>query len=780
MARPARATDSMRHGLAYRSRGSRVRLAALYFAEALPAPPPGSVELRIGARVIAMNAQGARWTALAAVLLAASGFGIGTAAPARGLDAELPAVARPQYRAGGATRFHSTVFFIPAPDEVGVAAVGAAHSFDLGELGDAEEVRFLRPASEAQVSLSSRYLVKPGRPFRERGGTLRGDYIVFALDMAPTGVRVLEPEPGSLDPPGSRVRILGIPNELAQDEDDVFGTVVEVTDTRMEVDLDVPADLRGWGGAPVVSDETGRVLGILQGAWPVRGTYRVGVAPIHGVLEALERPLAEGLGQPLSYYAEYGWELPEARGNPFAQEKPEAPALPPLEVARRTPSGATGDGGGTGTTPPRRYLEPQPGAEARLRLKVEYPEPGGVVGNPTGGFLAGHAMAVLGEFKKFDVVFVIDTSGSTSEPTGQDINGNGQVGQAKLGGVGTLFGLGTTDPGDSILAAEIMAARQLLQSLDPRSTRVAVVSFAGVVAGDPRGFRQRVVRPAVTEEPLTTDYQRIDAALSRIFQRGPDGMTHMAAGVDQATIELLGLRGALSQRDPDSDKVVLFFTDGQPTLPYEGLPAENVRAVLRAAERARRGSIRIHSFALGPSALEGPIAPVEMASITEGYFTPVRSPGDLVQVVEIIRFTDIEAIEVRNLTTEQGADHVQLNADGSWSALVPLAAGRNRLEVVARADDGRSERQELELQYAPGETDPEVPRQLVTQRNRLLERKLLELRRGRIAAERAAAEAARKELLIEIERERATAAERAARQRKELELSVEEEGDGAS
>jgi len=49
MARPVRATDSTRHRVASRSRWSRVRLAALYFAEALPTPPPGPVKLRIGA-----------------------------------------------------------------------------------------------------------------------------------------------------------------------------------------------------------------------------------------------------------------------------------------------------------------------------------------------------------------------------------------------------------------------------------------------------------------------------------------------------------------------------------------------------------------------------------------------------------------------------------------------------------------------------------------------------------------------------------------------------------
>ena len=105
----------------------------------------------------------------------------------------------------------------------------------------------------------------------------------------------------------------------------------------------------------------------------------------------------------------------------------------------------------------------------------------------------------------------------------------------------------------------------------------------------------------------------------------------MAAGVDQATIELLGLRGGSLGADPESEKIVLFFTDGQPTLPYEaGFEADNVRAVLRAADRARRapasGSTPSRS-ARRPST--GPIATVEMAERTDGYFTPVRRPGDL-------------------------------------------------------------------------------------------------------------------------------------------------------
>jgi molybdenum-dependent DNA-binding transcriptional regulator ModE len=68
---------------------------------------------------------------------------------------------------------------------------------------------------------------------------------------------------------------------------------------------------------------------------------------------------------------------------------------------------------------------------------------------------------------------------------------------------------------------------------------------------------------------------------------------------------------------------------------------------------------------------------------------------------------------------------------------------------------------------------------LVAKRNELLEQRLIELRRGRMDAERAAAEQARRDLQLEIERERAAAAEAAERQRKELELEVDEDAGGS-
>jgi hypothetical protein len=209
-------------------------------------------------------------------------------------------------------------------------------------------------------------------------------------------------------------------------------------------------------------------------------------------------------------------------------------------------------------------------------------------------------------------------------------------------------------------------------------------------------------------------------------------------------------------------------------LPYDPIyEADNVKAVLRAADRAGRAGLRIHSFAIGPEALEGPIAVVEMASRTGGYFTPVRQPGDLVEVIENVSLADVEHLEVRNATTGEAATELVINADGSFGAIVPLQTGKNRVEVVARTDDGEEARAEVLLQYAPGAPPPALPRELVVQRNRLLEKRLVELKRERVAAEREQAESMRREILVEIDRERAAAKERAERQRKELDLEAE-------
>jgi len=336
----------------------------------------------------------------------------------------------------------------------------------------------------------------------------------------------------------------------------------------------------------------------------------------------------------------------------------------------------------------------------------------------------------------------------------------------------------TTDAGDSILAAEVAAARRVLQSFDARSTRVGLVTFSGAPLPPPGTFvvGARTLPPAVTEQALTGEYRLVEKALDRVLERGPEGLTNMTEGLRLAVRELKGFTGGVSKVDPDSEKVVLFFTDGQPTLPYDHSPQQNVRSVLRAADQARRARVTIHSFALGPEALDGPIAAVEMARVSRGRFTPVRKPGDLVQVIENVDFANLDRLTVHNRTIDRAATELVQKADGGFGALVPVQPGRNLIEVWARASDGTEARAQVAIEYLAGASPIATPPALVSLRNQLLEKRIVTLRRDRIAAAREHQEEVRRELELQIERERSAAEERAATQRRELKIEPAPEG----
>jgi hypothetical protein len=658
--------------------------------------------------------------------------------------AELPRVARPSLPTKGqsAVDARGLVFFLALPGG-GVAAVGTAHTFTVRDIARAGRTDFYTGASLRRVASSSRFLAPPGRPFSLPGATLREDFVVYALEAKPEGVAALEADADPLKP-GERVALLGVQERGKRDEDDLFGSVASWSPTRMEVDLDLPESLRGWGGAPILRVSNGRVVGIVEAHVSQGGSSRVFAAPIGGVVEALATPLDNGRGAAFSQFAE------------VAAAERDAPATAPaIDPARVTPSGPV--------------IARAADDPTRVRIDIEYPPAGSVVGGSACGvFVAGQAQASRGELRRFDVIMVLDTSRSTIDPAGTDINGNGVVGRQRLGGLGTIFGSGSTDPGDSILAAEIAGARHLLRGLDPRSTRVGVVTFAGDVPGTSRRSK-----PAYTLVALTDEFERVEAGLDEILATEPEGNTHMAAGVDQATIELAGLRGAVSRPSEQAEKIVFFFTDGQPTLPYgPEAEADNVRAVLRAANRARRSNVRIHSFAVGPEALEGPIATVEMASRTDGFFTPVRHPGDLVDAVEDVSIANLESVDLNNRTNGKASRYFRATSDGSWAGFIDLDSGNNRLHAHAVADDGTSGDKELDVRLEADAKSPPIPKELAARRNHLLEECLRDLKRRRVTAEQERADQVRRELQLEIERERQKAQEQADQQRKELDLEA--------
>ncbi len=417
--------------------------------------------------------------------------------------------------------------------------------------------------------------------------------------------------------------------------------------------------------------------------------------------------------------------------------------------------------------------EPGPSGDgrARLELSIDTPEPGAVIGDPGGmAFLAGRAIALYGEYQTFDIVFVIDTSESTSGPSGADIDGDGEIGRPRgspwLSALGRVLPFPLTDNDDTVLAAEIAAAEALLDQLDARTTRVGVVVFSGDT--DP------MTPDAYTEVPLTTDHDRVRRGLARVRERGPAGMTNMVSGINTAIVELLGTESAFSERREGSRRIILFLTDGFPTLPFEQSRRLNARAAIDRAKRARRANIRIDTFAIGEDALDEPISVVEMARVTGGIFTPVRSPQDLRAIFEEVSFAEIERLEIRNQTTGSSAAYRIQNADGSFSALVPMREGTNKLEVFARARDGSEARRTLNLRFLPDASIQALSPRLISQRNRLLENQLMDLQRRRLEIEEERDEQLRRELRVEIEQERKEATRRAEAAKKRLQIEVED------
>ncbi len=670
------------------------------------------------------------------------------------------AVARPRYQVGDQVLGSGTAFFLKVAALPQAVAITTAHAHELDLMADAGEVTFELGHSQETVSVSNRFVVPPGRPYSEEGASLKDDYLAFALDREPTGVRSLTPDlsdPKELA--GLRVQLLGVPASIPQDQDDLWGTVRRGSSDEIEVMLDVRADLRGWGGAPVIRVPEGTVIGLVEAAYPDSGTLRLGVAPIGAIVSALRTPAEGGLGIPFSRF-----QTADAPGEDAERETSVDDELALNERAGR-PADADGP-----------LLGKAGALSTELLVDIEYPSDGDYIGDPEGAFLAGRALALLGEFRRFDVLFVIDTSGSTAMATGIDLNGNGVVGEDRMGG---LFG--NTDAGDSVLAAELMAARRVLANLDARNTRVGLVTFNGRTAEDDSQRGTIVItiggsgRPdALTESPLTTDYEQIEDALDHVWERGPTGQTNMTEAIRLGIRELRGFRGSLSTPDPDSEKIIMFFTDGQPNLPYRN-KRQDIRSVIRASSQAERAGIRIHSFAIGPEALSGPTAAVEMANVTGGFFTPVREPGDLVEIVENVSFANIESLEIRNATLDKAALESSSAADGSFAALIPLQTGINVLEVKARAADGTETIASVQVTHAPGVKSPRLPQALAAKRTRLLERRLIALKRGRIEAERSLANEARRELAIEIQEERTKAQQTSADQRRQLEIELESE-----
>lgn len=238
---------------------------------------------------------------------------------------------------------------------------------------------------------------------------------------------------------------------------------------------------------------------------------------------------------------------------------------------------------------------------------------------------------------RVDLAVAIDVSGSARAASGIDVDGDGVVGvnphlDARLDGRYPADVL-STDPDDSVLAAELAAVRALLARLRDTGAdvRVAIVAFSG--NADPETGLQ--AGPPEDNATLLAPLGGLDAAeaaLDDVARRGAAGGTDFAAALRTARAALCDVPAR-----PGAERRMLLLTDGVPSLPY-GLvnrtDPSDVSAALSAAHEAKACGVRVDVFAIGLGATGDPFASQEIARITGGGYRPIRAAGGLRAALE--------------------------------------------------------------------------------------------------------------------------------------------------
>lgn len=359
------------------------------------------------------------------------------------------------------------------------------------------------------------------------------------------------------------------------------------------------------------------------------------------------------------------------------------------------------------------------GLPSAVGITLSAPEPGAVIRNRLEKIPISGLVNVQGAGPpRFDVMIVLDVSGSTAYPSGTDLDRDGKIGKYRTSWVAGLGAERNTDSGDSILSAEVLAVHSLADRLKSEHVRLGVVSFSGSLDRTTGRGRSPDQEDAHLWQPLTRDFSCIRKAVDALQRRGPSGGTNMAAGLMLAVRELTGLESARSDPHPDAMKIIFLLTDGKPSLPF-GLAsredAEDVEAVIDAAWLARRKGVTIHAFLLGEAAIQDPIAVSETVRVTRGRLTAARPAGDIIFLLPGVSFANIKELIVVNITLNEMAasDEILLSPDGSFHGFVPARPGRNHVRLSALTADGRKGRIDFEVTYdylnAP---DPELEAEL--------------------------------------------------------------------
>jgi len=232
-----------------------------------------------------------------------------------------------------------------------------------------------------------------------------------------------------------------------------------------------------------------------------------------------------------------------------------------------------------------------------------------------------------------DVVIAIDTSGSTADPSGSDIDADGIIGGRR--------GDTMTGRGDSLLAAQVAGIKSVIFEGNLRNLRLSIVSFSGKDRFDDPVSPERFP-DAILRAELTSDSQELEAALDRVLKGGSRGTANFAAALRRSLDALkVGWRGAPAD---GRRRVVLLLADSPapvrpgPTqyfyrtlerIPHGPIVHTDPQMAI-AAKRAIRSHVVINTFGLGRAAdADPPHTLSRVAGATGGRYRAVKDPARL-------------------------------------------------------------------------------------------------------------------------------------------------------
>lgn len=289
--------------------------------------------------------------------------------------------------------------------------------------------------------------------------------------------------------------------------------------------------------------------------------------------------------------------------------------------------------------------------------------------------------SALGIPPTFDVYLLLDMSGSTGSCTGSDIDGDGIT--------GTSVSRGTcTDRDDNIYQAEVEAAARLVEKLDLANSRVGIMLFSD--ANSHNDFNPATVKDEYAigfELPLTDDPILIEQAIEQLRRRNPFGATDFQGPQIYAGCRFVGCTGLGIDGigNPDRDHVILFLSDGAPTLPV-GSPATTEKgdtdAAFAAADQLSDWGVTEHTYAVGAGAAVTTLR--KMASRTGGRFFDIRQAGAIVDILPSSVLTGVGFVAVRNLTLGESII-AELGTNGEFHVDLPVTQGWNDIEVIAES-----------------------------------------------------------------------------------------------